>query len=242
MPIDLIALTAAWLSGLFGGVHCLAMCGGIATGFATTARAGSAFRHALLLNLGRIGGYTLAGAIVGGLGGGLLRAARLESAATGLRALVGLVLILMAARLLFPARFHGLNRLGYSVWQGLRPLRASLIPEHGVARPLLLGMFWGWLPCGLSTTLLMAAWLEASAGHGALLMAAFGLGTLPLMTGVSWSGAHFARRLAQPRWRIAAASLIALAGVLTLAAPWLARSAPAHAWLLALGCRALPGS
>jgi sulfite exporter TauE/SafE len=242
MPIDLIALGAAWLSGLFGGVHCLAMCGGIATGFAAAPRTGSAFRHALLLNLGRIGGYTLAGAIVGGLGGGLLRAARLEGAATGLRALVGLVLILTAARLLFPARFHGLTRLGHSAWQGLRPLRERLIPAQGAARPLVLGLFWGWLPCGLSTTLLMAAWLEASAWHGALLMAAFGLGTLPLMTGVSWSGAHFARTLAQPHWRYAAAALIAAAGALTLAAPWLARSAAAHAWLLALGCRAVPGN
>lgn len=106
-------------------------------------------------------------------------------------------------------------------------------------RPVILGLFWGWLPCGLSTTLLLAAWLEASAWHGALLMLAFGLGTLPLMTGLSWSGAHFARRLAQPHWRYLAAALIASAGTLTLAAPWLARSATAHAWLLALGCRAL---
>ena len=239
MPVDLIALGAALLSGLFGGVHCLAMCGGIATGFAAHARAGSAFRHALLLNLGRVAGYALAGAIVGGLGGGLLRAARFEGAASGLRLLVGAVLLLAAARLLFPTRLQGLTKLGLSAWQGLRPLRERLIPAAGPARPLVLGLFWGWLPCGLSTTLLMAAWLEASALHGGLLMLAFGLGTLPLMTGLSWSGAHFARRLAQPRWRIAAAAMIALAGLLTMAAPWLARSATAHAWLLALGCRSL---
>ena len=241
MPIDALALSAALLSGLFGGVHCLAMCGGIATGFSATTRSGSAFRHALLLNLGRIGGYTLAGAIVGGFGGGLLRVARIEGLATELRALVGLVLILTAARLLFPARFHGLTGLGHFAWQGLRPLRERLVPARSAARPLVLGMFWGWLPCGLSTTLLFAAWLEASAWHGALLMFAFGLGTLPLMTGVSWSGAHFARQLAQPRWRYAAAALIAAAGALTLAAPWLARGATAHAWLLALGCRAVIG-
>lgn len=42
-------------------------------------------------------------------------------------------------------------------------------------------MLWGWLPCGLSTTLLAAAWLQADALNGALTMAAFGLGTLPMM-------------------------------------------------------------
>jgi len=240
MPIDLLALGAAWLSGLFGGLHCLAMCGGIATGFAAPASSGRAFAHALLLNLGRIGGYALAGAVVGGFGGGLLRVARLPELALGLRALVGLVLLLTAARLLFPGRLQGLGRIGARAWQAMRPAREALIPAGGPARPLVLGLFWGWLPCGLSTTLLMAAWLEASAWHGALLMLAFGLGTLPLMTGLSWSGARLARPLAQARWRRVAAVLIALAGLLTLAAPWLAHDPRASAWLMALGCRSLP--
>ena len=33
MPIDWLTLGAALLAGLMGGVHCVAMCGGIATGF-----------------------------------------------------------------------------------------------------------------------------------------------------------------------------------------------------------------
>ncbi|HMB56587.1 MAG TPA: sulfite exporter TauE/SafE family protein [Arenimonas sp.] len=239
MPIDLLTLTAAWLSGLFGGVHCLAMCGGIATGFSATSRATNAFRHALLLNLGRIGGYTLAGALAGGLGGGVLRIARVDGLALGLRTLVGLVLVVTALRLLLPTRLAGLSRLGHRVWQLLQPLRERTLPAQGPARTLVLGLFWGWLPCGLSTTLLMAAWLEASALHGGLLMLAFGLGTLPLMTGVSWSGAHFARHLAQLRWRIAAAAAIAVAGLVTITAPWLGLDAHAHAVLTALGCRSL---
>lgn len=239
MPVDLIALSAAALSGLFGGIHCVAMCGGIATALPGN-RLGGAFASALALNLGRIGGYALAGAIVGGLGGGLLRVARLEDLAGGLRALVGGILLLAALRLLFPARFPTLARPALRAWQSLQPWRQRLVPERGLLRPLLLGLFWGWLPCGLSTTLLLAAWLEGSALHGSLLMLAFGLGTLPLMTGLSWSGAHFARRLATPAWRGGAAALIAIAGVVTLAAPWLVRNPGAHAWLAALGCRSLP--
>ncbi|KFN45016.1 sulfite exporter TauE/SafE family protein [Arenimonas oryziterrae] len=239
MPVDLLTLAAAWLSGLFGGVHCLAMCGGIATGLSASAPSTHAFRQALLLNLGRIGGYALAGAIVGGLGGGLLRLARLEGLAASLRMLLGLVLVVTALRLVFPTRLSGLSSLGHRVWQHLRPWRERAIPAGGLARPIVMGLFWGWLPCGLSTTLLMAAWLESSALHGGLLMLAFGLGTLPLMTGLSWSGAHFARRLANPRWRFAAAAMIAAAGVVTIAAPWLDLQGHAHAWLEALGCRSL---
>jgi sulfite exporter TauE/SafE len=100
-------------------------------------------------------------------------------------------------------------------------------------------MFWGWLPCGLSTTLLAAAWLEASALHGALLMAAFGTGTLATMVPLTWSGARIAALTRQRRWRIAGAVLVALAGVATIAAPWLARQPARHALLEALGCRSI---
>ena len=81
-----------------------------------------------------------------------------------------------------------------------------------------------------------AAWLQASAINGALTMAAFGLGTLPLMLPLTWTGARLGQRLQQGRWRIAAASLVLAAGVATLASPWLVRHPGVHAVLAALGC------
>ena len=51
MPLDLLVLGGALLAGLFGGVHCLAMCGGLAVAFAAP-RDGAPLRHALLLNAG----------------------------------------------------------------------------------------------------------------------------------------------------------------------------------------------
>jgi len=239
LPIDLLALTAAGLSGMFGSVHCLAMCGGLATGLGSASGTMRPGWHALLLNLGRIGGYTLAGAIVGAFGSGLLMFVRLPGLVVGLRSLVGAVLLLAAARMLFPTRFGGLTRLANLFWQRLRPWRDRLVPTRGFARPLVLGLFWGWLPCGLSTTLLAAAWLEASALHGGLLMFAFGLGTLPSMTALSWSGARYATSLSQPAMRRVAAGMIAGAGTLTLLAPWLVHSPALHAWLRVLGCRSL---
>lgn len=237
MPIDLLVLAAAALTGLLGGVHCVAMCGGIATTLGGTATKG--FHSALALNLGRVLGYALAGAVVGGLGGGLLQLVRIEGLAQSLRTLVGLVMLAAAARLLWPRRFHLLNKPGAWLWRWLQPLRDRGSHVAGPFRPLLLGALWGWLPCGLSTTLLVAAWLEADALHGGLLMLAFGLGTLPLMTSLSWSGAHFAAVLARPTWRRLAASMIATAGLLTLLAPWLSTVPAVHSLLKALGCRSL---
>src|SRR6185369_17795227 len=108
------------------------------------------------------------------------------------------------------------------------------LPQGGHVGRLAGGMLWGWLPCGLSGTVLFAAWLQSSALHGALLMLCFGLGTLPAMVPLTWSGARLGQRLQQGSARVALASLIFTAGLITLLAPWMARSAQVHGILKAL--------
>ena len=238
MPVDWLALGAALTAGLDGGVHCAAMSGGIATGFSASSN-GSAW-SALEANLGRIGGYTIAGAIAGGFGHGIVEVARIEGLALGLRMLTGAVLILVALRLLDRSgRLTFLSRPGQHLWQVLRPLQQRLLPADTRTKRLGLAVLWGWLPCGLSTTLLAAAWLQASALNGALLMLAFGLGTLPVMLPLTWSGARLGRWL-QTRWRHAAAMLVLTAGLMTLTAPWLMQVPALHGLLDALGCSSLP--
>ena len=177
MPIDWLVLGSAWLTGLLGGVHCVAMCGGIATGLGVSARRAGAL-DAALVNIGRVTGYTLAGVIVGGVGGSILAAARLDWLATGSRMLVGVVLILVALRLLLPpGKLSFLARPGQGLWRRLQPLQRALLPADSAPKRFALGMLWGWLPCGLSTTMLAAAWLQASALHG--LLTALGCRSLP---------------------------------------------------------------
>ena len=67
-------------------------------------------------------------------------------------------------------------------------------------------------------------------------MAAFGLGTLPLMLPLTWSGARLGQRLLRGRWRVAAAVLVLLAGIVTIASPWLMRHPAIHGVLATLGC------
>ena len=127
MPVDLLVLGAALLTGLLGGAHCAAMCGGIATGLSIGSRGWWA---AVQPNLGRVLGYVLAGAIVGGIGGGLLGLARLPWLGVAMRALVGSDLILAGLRLLdrgnrLPRFFGG---PGHRFWQLLRPLQRRLLP------------------------------------------------------------------------------------------------------------------
>ena len=236
MPVDGLVLLAAFASGLLGTVHCAAMCGGIATSLSTGKHDG--LWMAALPNLGRVLGSALAGAIVGGLGGGLLGIARVPELGIAMRALVGIVLVIAGLRLLdIRGRLPGFGGgAGARLWQWLAPLRARAWPADTVGKRLALGMVWGWMPCGLSTTLLAAAWLQADARNGALTMAAFGLGTLPLMVPLTWSGARVARWLQKPGLRRMAGALVLAAGLLTLASPWLMQIPALHGALTALGC------
>jgi len=240
MPIDLPVLLAALISGMVGGLHCVAMCGGVAAGVSLATRGSPAFRSAVLTNLGRVLGYGVAGVIVGGLGAGLLGVLRLEGLMQGMRMAVGLVLLIVAVRLLDRRNRLGfMARPGTRVWQRLAPIQRRLLPATSAPRQLALGMLWGWLPCGLSYTLLTAAWLTVDPWQGGLLMLAFGLGTSMMMLPLTWSGSRVALWLTRSPAPYLAASLIALAGLATLFAPWLAQLPAAHALLQALGCRTL---
>ncbi len=238
MPIDWLVLLAALTSGLLGGLHCAAMCGGIATGF-SAATPGGGWPLALQVNLGRVGGYVLAGAIVGAFGHGLVALFGNPWFGVALRMLVGLALIVVALRLLGHSGF--LPRPGMRLWTWLQPLQARLLPANTAPRRIAMGVLWGWLPCGLSLSLLTVAWMQASAAGGALTMAAFGLGTLPVMLPLTWSGQRLGRWLQRPRLRTAAAVLVMAAGLLTVAGPWLMQVPALHGPLAAMGCRPLPG-
>src|SRR5690606_1781102 len=149
-PVDLPTLLAALLAGMLGGLHCVAMCGGIATGFHAIA-AGPAGTVAWQANTGRIMGYVLAGAAAGGLGGGVLRLFRFAALAVGVRMAAGAALVLVALRLLDRGgRLDLLGRPGVQAWRWLQPVRRLLIPANRSWKRLALGALWGWMPCGLS--------------------------------------------------------------------------------------------
>jgi sulfite exporter TauE/SafE len=239
MNADLLVLGSAWLSGVMGSAHCAAMCGGIATGFGST-RAAASWLDALEPNVGRMLGYGFAGLLAGGAGHGLVALAQSPGLTLALRSAVGLVLVVAALRLL--DRRGRLAFLALPARLGARwmaPLLRRLRPTDTGTRRVLAGIVWGWLPCGLSSTVLLAAWLQGSALQGAMTMLAFGLGTMPAMVPLTWSGARLGQGLQKSQLRIPAAAIVLVAGVATIAGPWLARVPAVHGILVALGCRSL---
>ncbi|HEX9207153.1 MAG TPA: sulfite exporter TauE/SafE family protein [Steroidobacteraceae bacterium] len=226
-----ITLGAALVAGLAGSGHCLGMCGGIAGALAmrgstggTPPTFGSRLTLALAYNLSRVASYAVAGALAGLLGRALLRAVDVAPLSIALRILAGLVMIAAAGRLLFGWRLlDPLEAAGAGLWRRIAPGAGRGARRDGIAGAISLGLAWGWLPCGLTYSMLLLAATTASALTGALVMAAFGLGTLPAMVSATVAFERAARALATR------ASLRTAAGLLLLAfGAWTAGNAAYH--------------
>jgi sulfite exporter TauE/SafE len=159
-----------------------------------------------------------AGALAGGLAGGaasLVKIATLQLAGYWLAnlMLVALGLYLMDA-------WRGLAKLeaaGQVVWRRVQPLVKPLLPMDSALKALALGGLWGWVPCGMVYSVLLTAMLSGSAGSGAAIMLAFGLGTLPTLIGLGMVGARLRQAMQQRFVRIGCGLLVLGFGLLGLA-------------------------
>ncbi len=183
-----LSITQVFLIGFASTLHCLGMCGGISGALSMSLPADIRQQRermlffVSLLNVGRLLSYALAGAISGAFGISLLQAIGLDHAHEILRYLGA---AFMAAIGLYLAgwlpQLSQLEHLGQPVWKRLQPVIQALMPINSISRAILYGMLWGWLPCGLVYMMLLISVTAGSASHGALMMLAFGLGTLPVM-------------------------------------------------------------
>ena len=213
------SIIAVFFVGLLGGVHCLGMCGSI-VGMLTAQlpKHGARWPFHLAYNSGRLASYMAAGALAGTIGqAGLLW----RDVVPVQHLLFGLSSLMLIALGLYLAGIWGMVRrieqLGGMLWQYVQPLTRGLLPVTTVIRALLLGILWGWLPCGLVYSVLVTALASGDAQTGALVMLAFGLGTLPnlLALGLFWESVR--RRVQSPRVRMAAGLLVAGLGMYGLA-------------------------
>jgi hypothetical protein len=109
------------------------------------------------------------------------------------------------------------EQAGGSIWRRIEPLGRKLMPVHSPGQALVLGLIWGWLPCGLVYSVLIWAISAGGAIEGAGLMLAFGLGTLPNLLLMGATAAWLGRYVRKPAVRQLAGGLVVLFGVYLLA-------------------------
>lgn len=223
-------LFPVFLVGLAGSVHCVGMCGGIVSAFSLAPafpvpvvthagpRAADAALRTVAYNTGRIGSYAMAGAIAGGLAGGVRTLAGLSTLQAGGYWLANAMLVVLGLYLMGAwAGLARLETLGQGLWRRLRPLMAHILPLDSPFKLLALGALWGWLPCGMVYSVLLTAMLAGSASGGAAVMLAFGLGTLPMLLALGMAGARLRNALQRPKVRLAGGLLVLGFGALGLA-------------------------
>lgn len=172
----------ALLMGLVGGPHCIAMCGA-ACGAIGGAGAPRSTWGMGLFQVGRLLGYSALGALAAGsfelVGWLSAQSSALRPIWTSfhvLALLLGLMLIWQARQ---PA---WLEALGRRLWAQVRQAAGHL----GLVGPVVMGVCWALLPCGLLYSALMVAALAAQPLEGAWVMACFVAGTSVALMGGPW--------------------------------------------------------
>jgi len=130
-----------------------------------------------------VAGYSLLGAFAAGSVQGL---ALLGSSTIAIRpvwTMFHAAVLLLGLALLWQARQPAwIDSLGQSVWRKARPVLARLGPRA----PVLLGVAWALMPCGLLYSALLMASLTAHVLQGAVVMGLFALGTALSLTVAPW--------------------------------------------------------
>ena len=214
---QLLVLGAGFAAGFAGSAHCFVMCGGMAAALGMRARAirtGNVVAHTLLQQSGRILGYASVGALVGALSQGASALTPLNRAEAPLRIAAAVITLLVALRVLSGRNWlAGLERLGSKLWRRLQPLIQRTIQGGRWYHTLLLGLLWGWLPCGMVYSALLLAATTGSSMLGAGVMLSFGLGTLPALLASSLLAAHLPSMTGLPVVRALSGALLVIFAV-----------------------------
>jgi sulfite exporter TauE/SafE len=200
------------LGGLAGSAHCLGMCGPFALAIA---QGGQARTRTLLYNAGRLGTLLGLGAVSGALGAAVVTQGPAAFAGRMLAVVAGVFMLAIALEGLGAMRVLG-ERVGTTVRTTVGHVLAPVLRAPSAAAPLAFGALNALLPCHLIYAFAAQAAATASPVSGTLVMAAFGLGTLPAMLGAGLLGHRLAPRLRAELSRAAAVLVLAFA-LLTIA-------------------------
>jgi sulfite exporter TauE/SafE len=188
-----LSLTLAFATGLLGALHCLGMCGGIAGGLFVRFGRGRLASPILLFHATRILVYVLLGAAGAALSRVLVQTGLVGKGQGLLMMVAGLVIIAIGLSLAgsVPRRTRA---------DGERRSRSVVVPfptaptaAHAWS-PAVAGALNGFVPCSLVFSVAVKATATADPLRAGMLMAAFGLGTLPTMGLASLAGAIIGRR------------------------------------------------
>ena len=211
----MIEFLAVFAGGLLGSSHCVGMCGGFVLLLGGSQRPSrAAVLRQLVYASGRLFTYAFLGAMAGYAGmrltalpTTLVNVQRTFSITAG-AVMIGIGLLTIGV-LQIPTR--ALPRIETLVVPAFR----HFLTGTSGRTVFLAGLANGFLPCGLVYAFLAMSLAAARPVHGALLMLAFGAGTVPAMTLLGCGGGFVAQKT-RARVRQIASVVVVLSGAVTV--------------------------
>jgi hypothetical protein len=179
--IDIIIILSTAFLGSIG--HCIGMCGGIVVAYSSSkidqksSYAQQTFSH-LSYNFGRVTTYAILGAIFGYLGQVLAFTPTTKGI---LFIFTGLLMILAGLSLVGNIKFLNSAEWSVSKYEWFQKSFRKLMGSKTYSSFYFLGMLNGIIPCGLVYSFAIFAASTASPLGGAIVMATFGLATIPAL-------------------------------------------------------------
>ena len=209
--IDIALLTAVFVVGFNGSLHCVGMCGPVVGILGMNTQANTTRKKllsALCYNFGRITTYMLLGVIAMILS---VAMKDLKPVQVVVRYLAGLVMFFVALQLIgFPQFLAFIEKPMSKLSRPISKLTRKFFPIKTLFGSYLAGLAWGLLPCGMVyMAFAMSLGVENPLG-APLVMLFFGLGTLPMMITLSISGNFFGSFFTSPIARKVAGGIILL--------------------------------
>jgi sulfite exporter TauE/SafE len=175
--------TSAFILGLVGSLHCGVMCGPIVLATSTLNQTGKTIFiiRQLAYNMGRIFTYLIIGAIIGLIGKGL--------SLVGFQQTLSIVSGLLIFTLYFYPKYapnsKNSNVVVLRFTNFLKKRIGPFIKNQNITSKFILGFINGFLPCGLVYIAAAGAIATGEPDNAAIFMLLFGLGTVPMLFGIS---------------------------------------------------------
>jgi len=179
--VNILTIISIAFLGSFG--HCIGMCGGIVFAYSSikiqpqSSKVSKTIAH-LLYSFGRVFTYSLIGVIFGSLG----KVVRFSDFANGILLVVaGIAMVLAGLSLMGKLKFLTLIEHSFSSSTFYKKTFKKILNSKSNSSFFLLGMLNGLIPCGFVYFFAITAASTADPLYGALVMAIFGLSTIPAM-------------------------------------------------------------
>ncbi len=181
-------IAAGMLLGALGSLHCVGMCGPIALSLPVVNTSYfSKYIGTLLYNLGRVVTYAALGVVFGLIGQSLVWMGFQQWLSIALGVLLLLIVLL-------PKRITSRIQFFPGAMGSIRGGIGRLFQTKSYTSLFMIGLLNGLLPCGLVYMAVAGAVATASVVQSSVWMAAFGLGTLPMMWVVAMIGSSLKLR------------------------------------------------